>query len=89
MPFPPPLARHHPSDVLTGLGLGFFISYAIYRQLYPSFTHAECDTLKTRLNTTAAAAAANGDAGGVLVEEREGLLSRTAGGGGADPNAPP
>ena len=70
---------------MTGLGLGFFISYAIYRHLYPSFTHAECDTLKTRLNATAA----NGDAGGLLVEEREGLLSRAAGGGSTDPNAPP
>lgn len=89
MPLCAPLARHHPSDVMTGLGLGFFISYAIYRHLFPCFTHTECDTLKTRLllRDTAAAATANDISGGLLVGEREGLLCRTAG-SGAGPNAP-
>lgn len=35
--------RHHPSDVITGLCLGFGIAFIIYRQMYPSLTHPNCD----------------------------------------------
>ena len=34
---------HHPSDVVAGLGLGFGISLMVYMQLFPWFTHPECD----------------------------------------------
>lgn len=35
--------RHHPSDVITGLCLGWGIAFILYRQLYPCLTHPNCD----------------------------------------------
>ena len=35
---------HHPSDVATGLVLGFGVSFVIYRQMFPCFTHPQSHT---------------------------------------------
>lgn len=40
---PPLLCRHFPSDVLTGLAIGFLTSFFVYRLLYPVLTHPACD----------------------------------------------
>jgi hypothetical protein len=46
------VVRHHTSDVLTGLALGFGISYALYRQMFPGFTHPECDIMISELEAS-------------------------------------
>ena len=33
---------HHPSDVLTGLALGFLTSFFVYRLFYPTLIHPYC-----------------------------------------------
>ncbi len=33
---------HHPSDVLTGLALGFLVSFFVYRMFYPTLIHQYC-----------------------------------------------
>lgn len=34
---------HHPSDVLTGLALGFLTSFFVYRMFYPTLIHQHCN----------------------------------------------
>lgn len=34
--------RHHPTDVIVGLLLGFLIAFMMYRQLFPSWTNCQC-----------------------------------------------
>lgn len=34
---------HYPSDILTGLALGFLTAFFVYRVTYPPLTHPRCD----------------------------------------------
>ncbi|GAX79829.1 hypothetical protein CEUSTIGMA_g7269.t1 [Chlamydomonas eustigma] len=43
---------HHTSDVLTGLALGFGISFELYRQIFPSLTHPKCNTMTSELKSS-------------------------------------
>ncbi len=65
---------HHPTDVLTGLLLGFSTAYGVYRTYYPSLSHPRCDVPLHVLEAAHARAAA----GAAAADSR----CREGGGGG-------
>lgn len=69
---------HHPTDVLTGLLIGFGTAYGVYRTYYPSLSHPRCDVPLHVLEAAHARAAAAAAAAGSTWREGGG-----GGGGGS------
>ncbi|KAG2424749.1 hypothetical protein HYH02_015131 [Chlamydomonas schloesseri] len=69
---------HFPSDVLTGLGIGFLTAFFVYRLIYPPLTHPRCDLPWDHLERVEAAARLAAGAGGGAL----GAVSSLGNGGG-------
>ncbi|PNW83303.1 hypothetical protein CHLRE_05g230900v5 [Chlamydomonas reinhardtii] len=75
---------HFPSDVLTGLAIGFLTAFFVYRLIYPPLTHPRCDLPWDHLERIEEAARLAGAAGGALASS-----TSSGNGAGAAHLAPP